>query len=231
MRVAKYLQNFSKIAAAFPPEVSEVQRVFHFGSFELSESQRLLSCDGRSVDLKAKDFDVLLVLLRNRPKLVTKTQLLAEVWPNSYVDEANLGVHIAELRKVLRRHSADWNSIQTIHKYGYRFVGDAYSTVEESAVSDVPQPVIRLVQGDENRREISDPEIGPGAMFTLEGLRVEAWKSSCGTRVMLAIPQQLNQVNISHSCTLRRFKRDTVLVTTYERDGTRYVIVDLDVDE
>ena len=133
MSVPKFRQNISKFSVtstALAPEPA----LHYFGPFRLSENERLLFCGDTEVRLKTKDLDVLLVLLKNRSRLVTKAELMEEVWPNSYVAEANLGVHIACLRKALRKHAPRHRYIETVHKYGYRFVETVIEEREELAV-------------------------------------------------------------------------------------------------
>jgi TolB-like protein len=72
--------------------------------------------------LAPKAFDVLLVLIQNRGCLVTKEQLLQEVWPDAFVEEANLSVNVASLRKTLDEGDGKCQCIETVPKRGYRFV-------------------------------------------------------------------------------------------------------------
>jgi DNA-binding winged helix-turn-helix (wHTH) protein len=72
-----------------------------FLDFELLPAQRLLLCAGRPLPVGARAYD-LLVLLASRPgEIVSKGALMAGVWPHTVVDEANLRVQIAALRKLL----------------------------------------------------------------------------------------------------------------------------------
>ena len=70
------------------------------GEFELFPSERILSADGRPVELGARAFDLLLVLAESPGRLVTKAVLLERVWPKVIVDENNLPAQIASLRRV-----------------------------------------------------------------------------------------------------------------------------------
>jgi TolB-like protein/Tfp pilus assembly protein PilF len=97
-------------------------RVFQFGSFCLDETDRVLFDDGKLVSLTPKAFDLLLVLVGNAGHLVTKDRLLKEVWPDAFVEEANLSVTIATLRKALRDRADEDQKIETVSKHGYRFV-------------------------------------------------------------------------------------------------------------
>lgn len=96
--------------------------IFHFGTFSLDEAERSLLRKGQPVSLTPKAFDLLVVLVRNAGKLVSKDQLLQEVWPNSFVEEVNLSVNISALRKVLGDDQELTKLIETVPKRGYRFI-------------------------------------------------------------------------------------------------------------
>jgi DNA-binding winged helix-turn-helix (wHTH) protein len=186
MSVPKFRQNISKFSVtstALAPEPA----LHYFGPFRLSENERLLFCGDTEVRLKTKDLDVLLVLLKNRSRLVTKAELMEEVWPNSYVAEANLGVHIACLRKALRKHAPRHRYIETVHKYGYRFVETAIEESEESPVEV------------EERESLT---VCPEAVLSLAGgLRIEARKSAVGTEVTMTIPKTVQEDGVTITST------------------------------
>ena len=77
-------------------------QAFEFGDFILLPGERLLLCRGEPVLLTAKSFDLLVALVRRSGQLVTKDELLEEVWPNVFVQETNLTVNISALRKALQ---------------------------------------------------------------------------------------------------------------------------------
>src|SRR3984893_7754826 len=85
------------------------------GAFELYPSERILSAAGKPVELGARAFDLLLVLVEHHGRLVTKSTLLERVWPRLVVDENNLPAQIASLRRVLGA-----GAIRTIPGFGYR---------------------------------------------------------------------------------------------------------------
>jgi DNA-binding winged helix-turn-helix (wHTH) protein len=97
-------------------------QIFDFGDFTLSPKERLLLHAGEPVTLTAKSFDLLVALVRRCGHLVTKDELLGEVWPGTFVQEVNLTVNISALRKALRRGRADQGLIRTVSAHGYRFV-------------------------------------------------------------------------------------------------------------
>src|SRR5262245_59884995 len=74
---------------------------YRFGPFRLDQAERLLFRSGVKVPLTPKVFDTLLILIQNAGRVVTKEYLLQQVWPDTFVEEANLSVNIATLRKAL----------------------------------------------------------------------------------------------------------------------------------
>src|SRR5579862_4345261 len=98
---------------------SETNQVQTFGPFTLDRAEARLTRAGMPVSLPPKVFDLLSYLVANPGRLIEKDELLKALWPDSFVEEANLTVGIAALRKAL---GADW--IETVPKRGYRFVGE-----------------------------------------------------------------------------------------------------------
>ena len=104
------------------------------GDFELHPSERMLTAAGKPVELGARAFDLLLVLVENPGRLVTKATLLERVWPRLVVDENNLPAQIASLRRVLGA-----GAIRTVPGYGYRL---ELAVTNQDAVAD-PAPESR----------------------------------------------------------------------------------------
>ena len=110
---------------------------FEFGRFRVLLRQRQLLADGVPVELGARAFDLLMALIEADGLLVTKSELLALVWPGVFVDEANLKVQVFALRKAL---AEDRDFIRTEVGRGYRFTAAMSSIV---AVPEGPRPMRR----------------------------------------------------------------------------------------
>ncbi|HTA40577.1 MAG TPA: winged helix-turn-helix domain-containing protein [Candidatus Acidoferrales bacterium] len=95
--------------------------VYEFGPFRLDADQLLLFEGGEPVALGPKVVETLLALIEHPGDVLTKSALLDRIWPEGYVDEANLAQNVYVLRKVLRGR---WEveAIETIPRRGYRFV-------------------------------------------------------------------------------------------------------------
>src|SRR5689334_5725575 len=105
------------------------RRFYLFDGFRVDVNERLLFKDNRKVPLTPKVFDTLLVLLENSSHVLTKQELMQQVWPDSFVEENNLAQNISILRKALGEQY-----IQTVPKRGYRFVGDVKLQSDETLV-------------------------------------------------------------------------------------------------
>lgn len=93
-----------------------------FGRFYLNTRERVLLSDGKPVPITLKAFATLLVLVQSSGHLVERVELMKQVWPNAFVEDANLTQHIYKLRKILG--GADGHKyIETVPRRGYRFTG------------------------------------------------------------------------------------------------------------
>jgi DNA-binding winged helix-turn-helix (wHTH) protein/Flp pilus assembly protein TadD len=99
-----------------------MNEIFQFGGFVLVPGERLLMRNGQPIPLTPKAFDLLVALVRRSGHLVSKDELLHEVWPGRFVEEVNLSVNVSALRKALDRDPDGATLIQTVSKGGYRFV-------------------------------------------------------------------------------------------------------------
>lgn len=103
-----------------------------FGEFVLDMECHELLKRGSPLHVSPKAFRLLEVLVGRRPALVTKQQLLDEVWEGQIVEEENVKTLVAELRRALD-HSAERPLIRTVHRLGYAFTGDAVEIVRPAA--------------------------------------------------------------------------------------------------
>jgi adenylate cyclase len=99
--------------------VSEAKS-YRFGRFEIDARSACLRCDGTLVSLRPKSFDVLVFLVRNRGRLVSKNELIDSVWSNVIVTDNSLVQCIKDIRQALG--DAGQTAIETVAKRGYVFV-------------------------------------------------------------------------------------------------------------
>jgi TolB-like protein/DNA-binding winged helix-turn-helix (wHTH) protein/Tfp pilus assembly protein PilF len=93
-----------------------------FGPFRLDTVRRLLLRDEAVVALPPKAFDTLLALVENCDRVLEKSELMTAVWPDSFVEEANLTQTVSILRKALGERAGEHRYIVTVPGRGYRFV-------------------------------------------------------------------------------------------------------------
>ena len=94
----------------------------HFGPYRIHPHQRLVLEAGRPLRLGRRAVDILLILLEQAGNVVSKQELIARVWPKSVVEDGNLRVHMAALRKALGDGQAGQRYIVTVAQRGYSFV-------------------------------------------------------------------------------------------------------------
>lgn len=127
--------------------------LFEFGPFRLDSAERQLLRDGEPVPIPPKAFDTLVVLVENRGHAVRKDDLIRSVWPDTFVEENNLTQYVSLLRKALGEDGAGKGYIETVPRWGYRFVGDVREADGEAAEVTVRRTTRASV---EIREEIDD---------------------------------------------------------------------------
>lgn len=95
---------------------------YQFGRYHLYAAERRLLRDDKPIVLTPRLFDLLLVLVKNNGRLLMKEYLIKQVWSDQIVEEHNLMVGISELRKVLENKHEGEQYIETVPRYGYRFI-------------------------------------------------------------------------------------------------------------
>ncbi|KPA87626.1 ATP-binding protein [Pseudomonas sp. RHF3.3-3] len=99
-----------------------LEQAVRFGPYRTYPGQRLILEGDRPLRLGRRAMDILLILLEHAGQLVSKQELMARVWPDSVVEDINLRVHIAALRKALGDGQAGQRYIVTVAQRGYSFV-------------------------------------------------------------------------------------------------------------
>jgi TolB-like protein/Flp pilus assembly protein TadD len=106
--------------------------VYEFGPFRLNLQERVLQRDGVIVPLTPKVFDILLAMLQNAGRLLTKEQMMTLVWPDTNVEESNLARNVSTLRRALGETPRQPRYIETIPWQGYRFVATVRELQQDS---------------------------------------------------------------------------------------------------
>ena len=144
---------------------------YAFGDFTLDVNERRVTRLGRQVALAPKAHDLLVELVRRAGHLVTKQALLQAVWPESFVEEGIVSVHISGLRKCMGDNVQQPAYIQTVAKSGYRFIASvtADAAPAVSAVPNGTSPVVFELVGRARKHlmSASRPEV-PAAVKAFE---------------------------------------------------------------
>jgi DNA-binding winged helix-turn-helix (wHTH) protein len=196
-----------------PVATSESQtgeETYEFGPFRVEAARERLFRAGEAIPLTPKTFQILLVLLRHGNEVVTKDDLMETVWPDTFVEEANLSRNIFMLRKALGETAQDHLYIVTVPGRGYRLT-EAVRLVSErkSAIADAshsnPQVPVK-----ESRRW---PWIAAGAVFLLI-VGLGTWRWSLYRRARLSEKDTVVLADFSNST------GDTVFDGTLRRGMT-----------
>jgi DNA-binding winged helix-turn-helix (wHTH) protein len=125
-----------------------------FGDFTLDHDTRELRRGVTPIKLSPKALYLLEILVRNRPKALSKAVLLESLWPDSFVVEKNLVNLVAEIREALGDDPAGPRFVRTVHRFGYAFTQPA---ADPESTQPVRNPVARLVWSD-GRAGLADGE-------------------------------------------------------------------------
>jgi|HubBroStandDraft_1064217.scaffolds.fasta_scaffold04450_3 eukaryotic-like serine/threonine-protein kinase len=109
--------------------------LFQFGEFQIDARARTLRRKKASVTLNFRAFDVLLYFVQNPGRVLTREELLKNVWPDTFVDEHNLAQSISVLRRALEEKPGDNSYIVTLPGRGYQFVSPVKIVAEILAVA------------------------------------------------------------------------------------------------
>jgi DNA-binding winged helix-turn-helix (wHTH) protein/tetratricopeptide (TPR) repeat protein len=134
------------------------KELYEFGPFRVDPEKELLLRGEETVPLAPKTFQILLVLMRHKKSVVTKDELMKSVWPDTFVEEANLSRNIFLLRKALGESPQDHQYIVTVPGRGYRFAEE---------VQLVPEQELRIVAASHAKVQIEVKESGHGRWLAL----------------------------------------------------------------
>lgn len=112
----------------------KLNHFYEFGPFRLDAVEQLLLRQGEVVPLSPKALDLLVVLVENSGRVLSKDELMRRVWQGTFVEEANLSHHVFTLRKALGEDRNGTRFIETIPRRGYRFVAQVTEVRDEPDV-------------------------------------------------------------------------------------------------
>jgi len=163
-----------------------IKHSYRFGRFTLDTDQRVLLRDGKPLPVTPKVFETLLILVENSGRIVEKESLMTRLWPDTFVEDANLTFSIQQVRKALGDDARNPLYVETIPRRGYRFIANVEEVlVETSAGNDLiatrfeisdsqpPEAAIRknkiTAEGSRSAGASSDPAEARGREESVSG--------------------------------------------------------------
>ena len=139
-------------------ESQRQKELYEFGPFRVDPEKEVLLRAGQPVQLTPKTFQILLVLVRSQQEVVTKDDLMKAVWPDTFVEEANLSRNIFMLRKALGETPQDHHYVLTVPGRGYRFA---------ETVRLVPEQQVSILAAQHSKVQIQVEEAKPWAWIAV----------------------------------------------------------------
>jgi len=151
---------------------SKTRQLYEFGPFRIDPEKELLLREDETVPIAPKVFQILLVLIRHNKQVVTKDDLMKAVWPDTFVEEANLSRNIFLLRKALGESPQDHQYIVTVPGRGYRFAEE---------VQLMPDRELNVIAARHSNVEVQVEETRPWGWFVAAAIlsvavAAGAWK-------------------------------------------------------
>ncbi len=110
-----------------------------FGECVLDSETRELLVGGKTVHLTPKAFDLLAILVENRPRALSKTEIHEKLWPDTFVSDGTLTSLLAEVRSAIGDDEQEKRLIRTVQRFGYAFSGSAQT--ESAGAREIPRAV------------------------------------------------------------------------------------------
>jgi len=151
--------------------------LYRFGDFTIDADQRILFRADQVVALTPKVFETLLILVESRGRIVEREELKRRLWPDTFVDEANIAFNIQQVRKCLNDDARNPRYVGTVARRGYRFLADIEVVSTEQTESGpvenlAPVPVVTT---GSRKRSIA---LGVATLVVLSVAGLIAWKLS-----------------------------------------------------
>src|SRR5271155_1479534 len=160
------------------PAVPSVENAIAFGPFHLFPAQQILLEADKPVRLGSRALEILGALVERPGEMVSKRELVARVWPNTVVEEANLKVHIAALRKALGDGRNGNRYLVNVPGRGYKFVAPVVQPNQPAPLtprvgsnqhsSQIPSPLTRIL-GREDTVETIINKLSQSRIVTIVG--------------------------------------------------------------
>ena len=138
--------------------------IYRIDDVEVDPSRGCVRRNGEEIHLRPKTFEILLYLVANRDRLISREELLDRFWNGAAISDDVLAHSIAELRRTFGDKTRDSQYLKTVPKRGYRFVGPVQEVFPEFAIATEETTTIEV------REEFSDDDSGRGISAELLAL-------------------------------------------------------------
>ena len=200
-----------------------------FGAFVLDSAARQLRRGGEDIHLSRKAFDVLCALLARRPNVMAKDELFKEIWPDTFVTEANLNVVIGEIRRALGDSAQSPRYIRTAHGVGYAFCGEASDAATSQPPSAAEEPSRAWLVGNQRTFPLAEGDhvIGRDAQCAIRLEDSSVSRRHARLRIGASADAVLEDLQSTNGTFVgrRRVRSDAVL-----RHGDTIVIGDVELE-
>ena len=149
------------------------QRIYRLDGIEIDTSQVCLRRNGQELHLRQKTFQVLIYLLEKRERLVTKDELITQLWQGAAVTDNTLEQCLAEIRKVLGDDSRHPRFVKTVPRAGYRFIGEVAERSREESSPAIREGTASEAEPEENSPGYVTASVTNG--FTLPAREPRPW--------------------------------------------------------
>jgi DNA-binding winged helix-turn-helix (wHTH) protein len=171
------------------------EELYEFGPFRVDPARETLLKAGVAVPLTPKTFQILLVLVRHGQEIVTKDDLMKTVWPDTFVEEANLSRNIFMLRKALGETAQDHRYIVTVPGRGYRLTENVHL---------LPGQEFSIAAATHSRVQIDVKETRPWKWIALAAvivlaLAVGLWRALSPSRALLGAKDTVVLADLANS--------------------------------
>src|SRR5215212_2967016 len=107
-----------------------VRQCYRFGLYRLDATDRLLYRDAALIALPPRVFDMLHLLVTHHGQVLSKDEMLKQLWPDTFVEDGSVAQYISLIRKALGEDGGRW--VQNLPRRGYRFTAPVEETQEEA---------------------------------------------------------------------------------------------------
>ena len=160
---------------------NERKELYEFDKFLLDVSERILWRETERLPLSEKAFETLCALVKRGNHLVSKDELLNEIWADAIVEENNLDKNISLLRQVLGERSGKGKFIETVRGHGFRFVAEVRELSESSASAGGSNSEFQISDSEFQIENQSDNKLPAENQSEIENLKLKITKNQFAT--------------------------------------------------